>query len=325
MATIGEYLQIWKLKFSTTKTESWAFHLNNKEAKLELNVNILQQRAKRQHTTTTGPSAPNQIPWSNVGQVAHVSPTPWVSSQEADITLSAPEASCWFRGGCWRNNVAHGHLSPGTFNRRELRTCLVPQCWHQPHWPRHQQRLANCDWMPVSYISGQPSILAGIQPAELRRKEAILSLAGCAMEPRHQFHSALTCPSSANARHLKSRHPFVPTAQQLISLSDNTNIHASHWADHQWNAEWSDNPTTLRTFIPDTGMAAPEWSSQEQRWSELSASAPVSNVSAPACVRPPLRPVSVAHKNKPSTMLSSNVQSIDLLMNCTAWRFWTMR
>jgi len=28
--------------------------------------------------------------------------------------------------------------------------------------------------------------------------------------------------------------------------------------------------------------------------------------------------VSVAQKNKPSTMLSSNVQSIDVLMNCTA-------
>jgi len=43
MATIGEYLQTWKLKFSTTKTESGTFHLNNKKAKLELNVNILQQ------------------------------------------------------------------------------------------------------------------------------------------------------------------------------------------------------------------------------------------------------------------------------------------
>ena len=38
-----------------------------------------------------------------------------------------------------------------------------------------------------------------------------------------------------------------------------------------------------------------------------------------------IQPVSVAQKNKPSTTLSSNVQSIDLLMDCTAWRFWTMR
>jgi len=35
---------------------------------------------------------------------------------------------------------------------------------------------------------------------------------------------------------------------------------------------------------------------------------------------PPLRPVSVAQKNKPSTMLSSNVQSINLLMECTQGR-----
>ena len=34
---------------------------------------------------------------------------------------------------------------------------------------------------------------------------------------------------------------------------------------------------------------------------------------------------SVAQKNKPTTMLPSSVQSIDLPMDCTAWRFWTMR
>ena len=33
MATLGDYLQTWKLKLSTTKTVSAVFHLNNKEAK----------------------------------------------------------------------------------------------------------------------------------------------------------------------------------------------------------------------------------------------------------------------------------------------------
>jgi len=58
------------------------------------------------------------------------------------------------------------------------------------------------------------------------------------------------------------------------------------------------------------------------------ASIPVLDVSTPACtnrVWPPLQPVSVAQKNKPLTMLSSNVQSIDLPMDCIAWWFWTMR
>ena len=59
----------------------------------------------------------------------------------------------------------------------------------------------------------------------------------------------------------------------------------------------------------------PERPSEEQPGSGLIASSPVSDVSAPACtngVWPHWRPVSVAQKNKPSPMLSSNVQSIDL-------------
>jgi len=39
MATIGEYLQTWKLKLSTTKNVSLAFHLNNNDVKRELKVN----------------------------------------------------------------------------------------------------------------------------------------------------------------------------------------------------------------------------------------------------------------------------------------------
>jgi len=40
MTTLGEYLQTWKLKLSTTKTVSAVFHLNNKEAKREVKVNF---------------------------------------------------------------------------------------------------------------------------------------------------------------------------------------------------------------------------------------------------------------------------------------------
>jgi len=57
-------------------------------------------------------------------------------------------------------------------------------------------------------------------------------------------------PSSADARRLKSRHPFLPAAQQLISLFNNNNTRAAHWADHQWNAEWAENPTRLCIFRP---------------------------------------------------------------------------
>ena len=79
-------------------------------------------------------------------------------------------------------------------------------------------------------------ILTGIQPAELGRNAVTLSLGCRAMDPGHLLHPALTRPSSANARHLKSRHPFVPAAQQFINSSDEDNRDEALWADQRWNA-----------------------------------------------------------------------------------------
>jgi len=97
------------------------------------------------------------------------------------------------------------------------------------------------------------TILAGIQPAGLHCIGTTMPLAPRGMEPGNLLHLALTRLSSANAWRLKSRHQFVPAPQHLITLSDNNNIRAAQWADHQWNAEYVDNPTRLRIFIPDTG------------------------------------------------------------------------
>jgi len=74
-------------------------------------------------------------------------------------------------------------------------------------------------------------ILAGIQLTELRRKGVTLSLARRAKEHGHLLHSALTLSPDRNAQHLKSRHLFVPAAQQLISSSDDYSIRAALWDD----------------------------------------------------------------------------------------------
>jgi len=167
--------------------------------------------------------------------------------------------------------------------------------------------------MPVSYTSGQPSHFRRHPTcwASLQWSHNVSSTPchGCRTSAPISAHPPTECK--------RSRHPFVPAAQHLISLSDNNNIRAGQWADCQWDAEFS-SPTP----------APPEWPIQEELGSRLTTSAPVSDVSAPACangVWPPLRPMSVAQKNKPSTMLFSKVQSIDLPMDCMAWRCWTMR
>ena len=102
-------------------------------------------------------------------------------------------------------------------------------------------------------------ILTGIRPAELRLSGATLSLARRAMKVGHLLLSALTCPPSAKARGLVSRHAFVPAAQQLISISVNNNIRAAHCGSPM-ECGVGGQPAC----IPDTGthppgMALPRW------------------------------------------------------------------
>ena len=129
-----------EVKAQHYKTVSTIFHLNNKEAERELKV---------KHNNETLLWA--QIPRRNVGQVAHISPIPRVTSQQVDITCRTPEAVYPLWLGCWSNNVANSHLSPDPFNSSVLHFSLVPQCSHPPYWPRHQRCLVNFDWMPASW------------------------------------------------------------------------------------------------------------------------------------------------------------------------------
>jgi len=41
------------------------------------------------------------------------------------------------------------------------------------------------------------------------------------------------------------------------------------WADHQWNAEWADNPTRLRILIRDTGTHATGMTLPRKAWDRL--------------------------------------------------------
>jgi len=116
------------------------FHVNNKEAKRELKI-----KHKK-----------NLLFWSKhiylgvmLDRTLTYSP-PRATSQKIDITHCISHVSCWLWLWCWCNNIENSHLSPGPFNCRVLRSCLVSQCSHLPHWLTHQWRLANCDWILAS-------------------------------------------------------------------------------------------------------------------------------------------------------------------------------
>ena len=97
-------------------------------------------------------------------------------------------------------------------------------------------------------------ILSGIHPAELRRLEATLSLAHrVSLDPDHILYGILSGPSDTRQVRLRSRRPFVPGARNLLDNLARLGICASEWTNNKWNADYCENASRLRVFVPGTG------------------------------------------------------------------------
>jgi len=72
-------------------------------------------------------------------------------------------------------------------------------------------------------------VLAGITLTELGRKRATLSLARRAMDPEHLLHDRLLFTPTTQQREIKSRHPIVPAALELLKDLDKFNTTVAFW------------------------------------------------------------------------------------------------
>ena len=97
-------------------------------------------------------------------------------------------------------------------------------------------------------------VLSGIYPAELCRLGATLSLAHHeSLDPNHILYGLLSGSSDTRQMRLRSRRPFVPGARNLLDNLARLGIRASEWTNHKWNAEYCENASRLRAFVPETG------------------------------------------------------------------------
>ena len=95
------------------------------------------------------------------------------------------------------------------------------------------------------------SVLSGIQPADLRRQGATLSLGnGSSLDPAHILHGQLTEPKAASKERLKSRHPFAPAARKLLHNLSELGIRAAQWTYFTWDTEYSKSMSALGIYIP---------------------------------------------------------------------------
>ena len=97
-------------------------------------------------------------------------------------------------------------------------------------------------------------VLSGIQPAELRRLGATLSLAyRGSLDPDHILYGILSGSSDTGQVRLRSRRPFMPAARNRLDNLARFGIRASEWINHKWNAEYCESAFRLRAFVPRTG------------------------------------------------------------------------
>ena len=97
-------------------------------------------------------------------------------------------------------------------------------------------------------------VLSGIQPAELRRMGATVSLAyRGSLDPDHILYNLLSGSSDTCQVRLRSRRPFLPAARNLLNNLARRGIRASEWTNHKWKTEYCENFSRLRAFVPETG------------------------------------------------------------------------
>ena len=97
-------------------------------------------------------------------------------------------------------------------------------------------------------------ILSGIQPAELRRIGAILSLAHRgSLDPDHILYGLLSRSSDIRQVRLRSRRPFVSAVWSFLDNLARLDIRASEWTNHKWKTEYCKNASRLCAYVPGTG------------------------------------------------------------------------
>ena len=184
MTTLSAYLQTWRLKLSNTKTMTAAFHLNNREAKRELNVynncNLLPScpvptylgvKLDRLLTFRHHLEALRKKLSTQIAPLRRLAGFGWGAGAKTlrISALSLVYSTAEYCAPVWCRST-HTRLIDSILNDalRIVTGCLRP---------------TPTDDLPA---------LAGIQPAELHQLGATLSFANCAIhDPDHVLHGQL--------------------------------------------------------------------------------------------------------------------------------------
>ena len=254
MATPQTYLQKWRLELSETKTVSSVFPLTNREAKRELSVELNGKLLPFSNTPKhLGITLDRSLTYrrhleslrkklsTRVSLIRRLAGTTWDAGASVlrTATLALAYSTAEYCAPIWCRSAHTLLIDPVIDNALRIVTGnLLPT--------------------PTDYLT----VFAGIPPAELRRRQATLTLARGALEPNHLLYHMIISPELRQPRRLKSRHFFVSAAREQIFNLNQLDIRAADWVEHSWRSEWNNCNTRLHCFIynidtPPPGMHLP--------------------------------------------------------------------
>ena len=218
----------------------------------------------------------------HLAQCRPISVWNWTERSRTVITLKhcaktiharfAADAICGFRMERWCHDIAHSCLVSDLFD------CWVGYCalaWCRSVHTRLIDGVLN-DALRIVTGCLRPTptdnlpALSDIQPAELRRQGATLSLANCSsLDPGLILHGQVTGPRAASKERLKSRRPFVPAAWKLLHNLSELGIRAAQWTNLTWDTEYSKSMSALGVYIPRVITRPIEMSLTRTAWVKL--------------------------------------------------------
>ena len=227
MALIAGYLKTWRLKLSVAKTTSTAFHLNTKEARRKLTVNV------------------------NGSPLPH-NPTPTYLGVKLDRQLTYKQHLDSLRAKVSsRNNLlrrlagSSWGASPSNLRTGALALVYSAAEYASPAWSRsaHAKKLDITLNETMRIVTGclKPTpteflpVLSGIAPAALRRENYIYRLVSKAsQDPNHLVHKLVSDSQDLGRQRLPSRRPFSRHSAS-IGGSDYNTLQA-------WRTSWQQTP-----------------------------------------------------------------------------------
>ena len=242
MQALHQYLERWRLKLSTAKTTTTAFHLNNKDIQNHLDVSV------------NSTALPNNDHPVNLSVTLDCTLTYRQHIESLKHQVNGKNGFlCCLASSSWGAGTATLHTGALALVYSTAEYASPVWC-RSAHVPKMDSSLN--DTMRIFTECMCPTettflpILTDITPPDICRELHISNISKEAMEnPDHILHQRVSSTATVSRQHIRSCRPFTRHAAHLLSAEFDMNM--------VWNNRVNHSPSSIRTTCPPPSSSLP--------------------------------------------------------------------